>query len=88
MYIKVTCREAAQILVSGGNVWDGNDPWAGCVCELTELRRGKARRTRELKKWTRWCASHSNDWFIVRPNTMPEYYRRAMDPFDVGFDCE
>ena len=65
MYIEVTCFEAARILVSGGHVWDGCDAYAGCV-ELIAPRRGHACHTRELRKWTRWCASHENKWYIYK----------------------
>lgn len=64
MLIKVTNKQAARILVNGGHVWDGYDAWAGCVVEVAGMRRGKARRTRELRKWTRWCADHENGWYI------------------------
>lgn len=86
MYIRIDSRRAAQILVSGGHVWDGNDPWAGCICELSGLRRGKSCRTRELRKWTRWCARHQNDWFVYEAPAAPSWFLRANNPDDVGFN--
>lgn len=66
MYIKVTNRQAAQILACGGHVWDGCDAWAGCVCELVYPPRHwrKARAKRALTRWCARSAAVGDGWYI------------------------
>ena len=66
MYIKITNRQAAQILAHGGRVWDGCDPWAGCVAELAHPPRHwrKARALRALTRWAARSAAVGDGWYI------------------------
>ncbi len=68
MYIKITSRQAAQILARGGHVWDGCDQWAGCVVKLARSPRHwrKARALRALTRWATRIAATGDGWYIYR----------------------
>ena len=68
MYIKVTNLQAARILARGGHVWDGCDPWAGCVVEHAHPPRHwrKARALHALTRWAARSAAAGDGWYIYR----------------------
>lgn len=65
MFIKVTYREAANLLARGRMVWDGCDSWAGGIQLNAPHRWRKARKLRELERKLRgpW---NVDGWYIYK----------------------